>query len=257
MATSNNSIHKYITAPAPRFVLRLFVLDKLFAKYISGSNKSFLEIGPGRGDVCAYLIEHPSIAKGTAVDLSDKSVEILKSRFKKTINLEIFCHDIAHNNLDGSFDYIVACEVLEHIDDDVGFLKKINALLNPNGYLFLSVPAYMKKWQKQDVHSGHVRRYEKAEIQEKLSDAGLVALNVLDYGFPLTTLLYPFRQLYYKDDENRSKIEKTKSSGTERALFSKVSPDLSLPLYYPFALIQRLFYKFEFGDGLIIVATKK
>ena len=107
------------------------------------------------------------------------------------------------------------------------------------------------------MHSGHVRRYEKSEIKGKLSDAGLDVLNILDYGFPLTTLLYPFRQLYYKDDANDSMIDKTKASGTERGLFSKISPNLLLPLYYPFAIVQRLFCRFEFGDGLIIVATKK
>jgi 2-polyprenyl-3-methyl-5-hydroxy-6-metoxy-1,4-benzoquinol methylase len=250
------SIWSYVSAPAPRYMLRVAVLENLFSKYIKGENQSFLEIGPGRGDLCHYLIDHPSIGYGSAIDISDKSIQLVKERidFKKNFHPERI--DLTSYRPKNRFDYICSFEVLEHVEDDQGFLNTIALHLNQNGLLFLSVPAYMRKWQKQDEYAGHIRRYEKNELIAKISNAKLDVLELIDYGFPLLNFIKPLKQIYYKKIPDVSKEELTKRSGVQRELFSHKLVLPYLIAYYPFVIIQYLFRNFSLGDGIIVVARK-
>ena len=42
---------------------------------------------------------------------------------------------------DGSFDRIIASEVMEHIDDDAGALAELTRVLRPGGVLAVTIPA--------------------------------------------------------------------------------------------------------------------
>src|SRR5207249_3972828 len=52
-------------------------------------------------------------------------------------------------------------DVVEHIKDDVGFLKQARSYLQPGGRLYLTVPAYQALWSGEDVYAEHFRRYTK------------------------------------------------------------------------------------------------
>lgn len=63
-------------------------------------------------------------------------------------------------------------DVLEHIEDDLDFLKSVNHLMTSGGYLYLTVPAYSFLWSREDVLAGHFRRYNSKEISSVLRSAG-------------------------------------------------------------------------------------
>jgi len=63
-------------------------------------------------------------------------------------------------------------DVIEHIDDDLGFLKSIHASLVSDGYLYATVPSYAFLWSDEDVSAGHFRRYSLNSISEVLKSAG-------------------------------------------------------------------------------------
>ena len=77
-------------------------------------------------------------------------------------------------------------EVLEHIDDDVAMLENVHGLLADNGCLVITVPAHMALWTPWDAVAGHVRRYERAELLDKLARAGFAPERVRTWGFPFT-----------------------------------------------------------------------
>ena len=87
------------------------------------------------------------------------------------------------------FDLVIALEVLEHLPNDDEALQRWASWLNPGGHLLLSVPARMAHWDANDVFSGHVRRYEKKELQLRLAQAGFHLVDFYCYGFPLFNLL--------------------------------------------------------------------
>jgi len=63
-------------------------------------------------------------------------------------------------------------DVLEHIEDDRGFLNEIYSRLEPQGRLYLTVPAIRWLWSHEDVHAGHYRRYGVDSLRALLETAG-------------------------------------------------------------------------------------
>lgn len=73
----------------------------------------------------------------------------------------------------GSLPAIGVFDVVEHIEDDLGFLRHVWDLLEPGGMLYLTFPAYNFLWSHEDVDSGHFRRYTVGGMNKKLAEAGL------------------------------------------------------------------------------------
>jgi SAM-dependent methyltransferase len=83
---------------------------------------------------------------------------------------------------DGTFDKIIASEVLEHIPDDGGAIEELTRVLKPGGTIAVTVPAWFSEkicwWLSAEYHAplsegGHVRIYTEAQVRDKLETAGL------------------------------------------------------------------------------------
>lgn len=83
---------------------------------------------------------------------------------------------------DGTFDRVIAAEVLEHIPDDATAIAELTRVLRPGGTIAVTVPAWLPEricWAITDefhapfVPGGHVRIYTEAGLRSKLRDAGL------------------------------------------------------------------------------------
>lgn len=86
-------------------------------------------------------------------------------------------------------------DVLEHIEDDIGFLRKIRALLKKNGRLYLAVPAHRMLWSIEDDFAGHYRRYTLKDLAKKLDLAGY-EIDYATYFFSLLPIpIFLFRTL--------------------------------------------------------------
>jgi SAM-dependent methyltransferase len=82
---------------------------------------------------------------------------------------------------DGSFDLVIAAEVLEHIPADQGAVNEISRVLRPGGIAAVTVPAWLPErvcWALSDdyhnVPGGHVRIFTRRELEIKLGRAGLI-----------------------------------------------------------------------------------
>ena len=71
------------------------------------------------------------------------------------------------------YSLILMLDVLEHLDDPVGALKHVLALLQPNGTFIATVPAFRALWTNHDVLNHHVDRYTKARFNRVTKQAGL------------------------------------------------------------------------------------
>jgi SAM-dependent methyltransferase len=83
---------------------------------------------------------------------------------------------------DGTFDRIIASEVMEHIPDDHAAAKELTRVLRPGGTIAVTIPSYWPErvcWALNDeyhapfVRGGHVRIYSRAVIKAVLRGAGL------------------------------------------------------------------------------------
>lgn len=63
-------------------------------------------------------------------------------------------------------------DVVEHIEDDLSFLKSLRGLMKEQGRLYITVPAYSFLWSEEDISAGHYRRYTRKGICDVIERAG-------------------------------------------------------------------------------------
>jgi SAM-dependent methyltransferase len=81
---------------------------------------------------------------------------------------------------DGSFDKVIAAEVLEHLPADQSAMNEITRVLRPGGVAAVTVPAWLPEricWRLSDdyhnVEGGHIRIFTRRELVTKLTRSGL------------------------------------------------------------------------------------
>jgi 2-polyprenyl-3-methyl-5-hydroxy-6-metoxy-1,4-benzoquinol methylase len=115
------------TIPEKRF--------KKIAQYIESDNKRMLEIGAGEyAFMCKYLI-----AKGWEAT-AQEPCEMYANKLRHLAGLIVETKDIKEIDADGTFSFIFADSVLEHVPDPVVLCKKLSNLLLPGGVLYIVSP---------------------------------------------------------------------------------------------------------------------
>ena len=98
---------------------------------------SLLELGSFQGDFTTRLLSH--FEDITCVEASSDALETARNRLGGRVTLVNARFDAAH--LPKRYDNIVCTHVLEHLDDPVGVLQRVNEeWLTPGGRLFLVCP---------------------------------------------------------------------------------------------------------------------
>lgn len=80
---------------------------------------------------------------------------------------------------------ILLLDVLEHLPDSQAALSEVASLLDEDGRVLLTVPAFNLLWTNHDVINHHVTRYRKSSLFPLLRAAGLEVLEA-DYWFQWT-----------------------------------------------------------------------
>src|SRR5438093_13556453 len=97
-------------------------------------------------------------------------------------------HLFVYNILDqepallGRYDAVFLLDVIEHIDDDVTFLRAALRHLRPDGLVVVNVPASMLLFSDYDRAAGHVRRYTHGGLRKLLDSCGVEAEAVEPWG---------------------------------------------------------------------------
>lgn len=115
-------------------VIHPFMIRSFEPFFIDGN---LLELGSFKGDFTRRLVER--FEHVTCLEASDKAIDIAKSKLGSKAT---FIHSTFESaDLDEKYDNIVFTHVLEHLDDPVKVLKRINdEWLTENGRLFLVCP---------------------------------------------------------------------------------------------------------------------
>jgi SAM-dependent methyltransferase len=202
---------------------------RLIAKYIKDLNfKSVLDVGCGEGSLLQSLSLAEKGYELNGIDLSENAIKLAEDKIKCGIFKVI---DISKVSMDKKFDLVICSEVLEHIEDDVSAIKNIYKM---SKFVIITVP--IGKLGAEDLQVGHVRRYSKKDILNKLESVGFKIIKSREWGFPFYSPLYR-SIIKYTSEESRS---------GEFGIIRKI---ISLVLYYLFML--NLFNK---GDRIVILA---
>lgn len=136
--------------------------------------KRILEVGAGIGNISA-LLNTSDKELLMLTDYKDEFVFKLNNKFSHDSRIKVIKFDISSEvNIDTpcAIDSIVCVNVLEHIKDDVAALVNCKNLLIPGGKIILFVPALQILYGSLDESFGHYRRYNKKELNKKLTQAG-------------------------------------------------------------------------------------
>jgi len=81
---------------------------------------------------------------------------------------------------------VLLMDVIEHVEDDVGLVRKYADKVAPGTQFIVTVPGFMWLWSGHDVFLDHFRRYTLAGIERVIRAAGLtVELGCYFYAFLL------------------------------------------------------------------------
>lgn len=119
---------------------------------------------------------------------------------------------------EGSMPGIGVFDVVEHIEDDEGFMRHLHDLLEPGGMLYLTVPAYRLLWSDADDYGGHFRRYSKRGLKALCEVAGFDVQFLTGIFVWLIAPILLFRSLPYrlmgKSKENIADVNATMTDHT-------------------------------------------
>lgn len=90
-----------------------------------------LEVGCGTGDVIAYL--QPQ--EGLGIDLSPEMVAIARVRHPR---LNFAVHDLMGDPVNGTYDFVVAVDVAEHVPNLTRLMESMASALAPGGRIVLT-----------------------------------------------------------------------------------------------------------------------
>lgn len=151
----------------------------LVSKIKTYLGRRVLEIGMGDGSYTKLLDQKELIV---GIDIAEDCIDFCKKEFSNNNNIKCFKLDllvddlaeIRSQNLDSAFCF----NVLEHVENDVEFLKKVKNVLNDGGYFAIIVPAMSVLYGEMDRLAGHFRRYNKKNLVTTSKNAGWQVVKV-------------------------------------------------------------------------------
>jgi SAM-dependent methyltransferase len=87
------------------------------------------------------------------------------------------------------YDVVLALDVIEHIDDDLGAVRRLAQLTRPGGHVIISVPALPALFSEFDRVQGHRRRYTPESLRSAIAGSGLEIVQILWWGQWMARLL--------------------------------------------------------------------
>ena len=136
------------------FRVRRNIILSLIKEYKIQKTAKIFDFGCGSGYTVGYLQKLGFDVSGA--DISAEAIEFGRSQGVDGL-------EVAQNSQikapEGGFGLILALDVIEHIDDDLGVIRALERALKPGGMAIITVPAYQWLWGVQDEVAHHYRRY--------------------------------------------------------------------------------------------------
>ena len=236
---------------------------------LAGGARTFIEVGVGAGVLSRRLCDRGY--EGLGIEFSEEATAIAQHAMADHLaagRYRLIEDDLFNVQPDGRrYSLGLSMLVMEHVADDVGFLRRIAEFVEPGGLVVVAVPGRREYWGIEDETVGHLRRYDRADLERVLTEAGLKDVQVWSVAVPVANMLYHAGNVLVKrSGETRKtrlpKVDQTKTSGIREIPFKTVFPSwfkllLNRTTLFPLFVLQRLFYRTNLGVTMVAFGRKK
>jgi SAM-dependent methyltransferase len=150
--------------------------DFMFEQFDAFVGGTVAEVGAGIGTFSERMLAQ-DVQRLLLIEPEAECMERLERDFADDSRVELALETLpespALRGLGGSCDFVLAQNVIEHIDDDVGAVVAIRDALCPGGRLTVLAPAHPRLYGSIDRAYGHHRRYDRASLRVVIEQAGL------------------------------------------------------------------------------------
>jgi SAM-dependent methyltransferase len=155
-----------LEAPDRSFIGHRDIITRSLARYhavLGYTTGQVLDIGCGRGYGFDVLSAHSS--SQTGVDISLPFLSAAQRTYRGVAFAQATGEHLPFRS--GSFDTAIAFEVIEHLQDDKGFLEDLLRLVRPGGTVAISTPNRLVSSgaSKKPLNPFHVREYSIEEFE--------------------------------------------------------------------------------------------
>lgn len=232
------------------FRWRYDLITKLVASLKSCDSFRILDAGCGTGQMTKQL---EAIGEAIGLDSAREAIDYARSRgVARLVRGSITAPPFGA----GSFDCVLALDVIEHVDDDMGILTSLYKVIKPGGHLIITVPAFDALWSEHDEINHHKRRYRAPELKRLVEEAGFSVDRVTYCNTALYVPVYLTRKA-----KNLWRLLSRQRPGEHRPLQSDLgdhSKPVNEALYSLMKAETRLMDRFDmpFGVSILAVATR-
>jgi hypothetical protein len=142
----------------------------------AGRSFELIDIGAGAGFLGAFLRRDRPMALYKFVEPLSSLRDHLATEYGEAA-------DALTQSDYAEADFVALLDVLEHQEDDHGFLEELSWKMAPGSQLILTVPAQERLWSAWDESLGHFRRYNKSLLAECMKGLPLRIVE-MNYMFP-------------------------------------------------------------------------
>ena len=177
-----------LTAQAnPGQMMRHRLVAKILGKE-SRLGMKLLDIGSGQGDMLSLLQKALPGASLAGFELSESGVNISKLKVPGAdfVVADLYKPEPEIDRFKSWATHSVCCEVLEHVEDPVAFLRAASTYLAPGALLIVTVPS--GPMSAFDKYIGHLRHFSQSSLCSAVEQSGFETTRFLRTGFPFFNL---------------------------------------------------------------------
>lgn len=127
----------------------------------------------------------------------------------------------------GTFDLVLATDVIEHVEDHAQAIAEIERILKPGGAMLVTVPAFQSLWGLQDDVAQHKRRYRRGELVRLIARKGLRIERNYYFNYILFAPIWLARQIIRISNIKIKSENEVNNPLINRVLFTIFSVDIA------------------------------
>src|SRR3990167_2810102 len=202
--------NQQLTLSKKVYDVRITNLLRFIYKKMGFKKGSLIDVGSGNGLALKFFKD-----RGFHVFGMERSKKLCKEMEDNPLlkGITIRAGDILKSSGNGEYDYVLASDVIEHVQNDTLALHNLFSFVKKGGLLIVSVPAHSFLFGERDRQWGHYRRYSKQNLLSLLTTIKRKEIEFFTYWNLAGFFVYFFyEKILHRPIQDEFRYKKTKAA---------------------------------------------